>query len=64
MSPAGLPAASAPLTLTRHALASQKLQEELNRQDAENAKLKQQNGSLAERLDELEATVKQLAAQK
>jgi TATA-binding protein-associated factor Taf7 len=45
-------------------LASQKLQEELNCQDAENAKLKQQNGSLAERLNELEATVKQLVAQK
>jgi hypothetical protein len=43
---------------------NQKLQEELNRQDAENAKLKQQNDSLAERLDELEATVRQLAANK
>lgn len=43
---------------------NQKLQEELNRQSAENAKLKQQNDSLAERLNELEATVKQLAANK
>src|SRR5208283_700289 len=43
---------------------NQKLQEELNRQDAENAKLKQQNDSLAQRLNELEATVKQLAANK
>jgi hypothetical protein len=43
---------------------NQKLQEELNRQDAENAKLKQQNDSLAQRLNELEAAVKQLATQK
>jgi hypothetical protein len=43
---------------------NQKLQEELNRQDAKNAKLKQQNDSLAQRLNELEAAVKQLAAQK
>jgi trimeric autotransporter adhesin len=43
---------------------NQKLQEELNRQDAENTKLKQQNDSLAQRLNELEATVKQLAANK
>jgi len=43
---------------------NQKLQDELSRRDAENAKLKQQNDSLAERLNELEAAVKQLAAQK
>jgi hypothetical protein len=43
---------------------NQKLQEELSRQDAENAKLKQQNDSLAERLNELEATVKKLAVKK
>jgi hypothetical protein len=43
---------------------NQKLQDELNRQDAENAKLKQQNDSLAQRLNELEATVKQFAANK
>jgi trimeric autotransporter adhesin len=43
---------------------NQKLQEELNRQDAENARLKLQNDSLAERLDELEAAVNQLVAQK
>jgi hypothetical protein len=43
---------------------NQKLQEELKSQDAENTDLKQQNDSLAERLNELEATVKQLAARK
>jgi len=43
---------------------NQKLEQQLNRQNAENAKLKQQNDSLAERLNELEATVKRLAAQK
>ena len=43
---------------------NQKLQEELNHQDAENAKLKQQNDLLAERLSQVEAIVKQLAAQK
>jgi phage shock protein A len=40
------------------------LEQELNRQDAENAMLKHQNDSLAERLYEVEATVKQLAANK
>jgi hypothetical protein len=43
---------------------NQKLQEELNRQDAENAKLKLQNDLLAERLNELAATVKSLAQTK
>src|SRR5665213_2088465 len=43
---------------------NQKLQAALTRQAAENAKLKQQNDSLAEQLSELEATVKLLAAQK
>ena len=40
------------------------LKTELNSRDAENGELKQQNDSLARRLNELEATVKQLAAQK
>jgi hypothetical protein len=40
------------------------LKNELNRRDAENAELKQQNDSLAEQLHELETTVKQLAAHK
>jgi len=35
---------------------------ELNRKDAENGKLKQQNDSFAARLNELEAIVKQIAA--
>ena len=43
---------------------NQKLQDELNREDAENAKLKQQNDLLAERLNQVEAIVKQLAARK
>jgi trimeric autotransporter adhesin len=43
---------------------NQKLQEQLNRQDAENARLKQQNDSLAERLNELETTVKSLVEKK
>jgi hypothetical protein len=43
---------------------NKKLQDELNREDAENAKLKQQNDLLAERLNQVEAIVKQLAARK
>jgi hypothetical protein len=40
---------------------NQKLEAELQRRDAENAALKRQNDSLAERLNELEQTVKTLA---
>jgi trimeric autotransporter adhesin len=43
---------------------NQKLQEELNRQDAKNAELKRQNDLLAERLNELDAAMKQLAARR
>jgi Chaperone of endosialidase len=43
---------------------NQKLQEDLDRQEAENAKLKQQNDLLADRLSEIESTVKQLATLK
>ena len=42
--------------------AIQGLNQKLEETCAENVKLKQQNDSLAERLNELEATVKQLAA--
>ena len=44
--------------------AIQGLNQKLEETRAENAELKQQNDSLAERLDQLEAMVKQLAAQK
>jgi phage shock protein A len=44
--------------------AIQGLDQKLNAKDAEIQNLKQQNDSLAERLNELEATVKQLAANK
>jgi trimeric autotransporter adhesin len=43
---------------------NQKLQSELNRQDSENAKLKQQNELLFERLNELEMAVKSIAEKK
>ncbi len=43
---------------------NQKLEQQGKDKDAEIQNLKQQNDSLAERLNELEATVKQLAAQK
>jgi hypothetical protein len=43
---------------------NQKLNAKLNEKDSEIQTLKQQNDSLAERLNELEATVKQLVAQK
>jgi hypothetical protein len=44
--------------------AIQGLNQKLNEKDAEIQTLKQQNDSLAQRLDELEAAVKQLVAQK
>ncbi|HEY1719134.1 MAG TPA: tail fiber domain-containing protein [Verrucomicrobiae bacterium] len=43
---------------------NQKLQDELNRQGAENAKLKQQNDSLARQLNELETEVKAIEQKK
>lgn len=43
---------------------NQKLQAELHRRDAENAKLKRQNDSLAQGLNELEVEVQSLAAKK
>jgi trimeric autotransporter adhesin len=43
---------------------NQKLQEELNRQDTENIKLKRQNDSLNDRLNELEAVVRSIAEKK
>ena len=43
---------------------NQKLEQQSNAKDAEIQTLKQQNDSLAERLNELEATVKQVAANK
>lgn len=43
---------------------NQKLQDELNRQDAKNVKLQQQNDLLSKHLDELESKVKQLTTQK
>jgi trimeric autotransporter adhesin len=43
---------------------NQKLQSELNRQDSENAKLKQQNELLFERLNELEMAVKSISEKK
>lgn len=43
---------------------NQKLEQQGKDKDVEIQTLKQQNDSLAERLDELEVTVKQLVAQK
>jgi hypothetical protein len=43
---------------------NQKLQDELNRQDAENTRLKRQNDSLTERLNELEVVVRSITEKK